>query len=165
MFGLLRSALTLLICILAVGVYLGWFSFHQSPPDPQSNKVNINVSVDKQKMGSDLQTFEKKVAKQIQDINNQPQGNAQAPPSGQQTMTPGLNFGPIVLQPSGQPATPTNGLPAPSGWSLGPFSVRPSSPPMGPPSGQPAVPPQVPLQTQDYQFTVPLGTPPPGDGR
>ena len=105
MFGLLRSALTLLICILAVGFYLGWFSFRQSPPDPQSNKVDINVSVDKRKMGTDLQTFEKKVAGEIRDINNQSQGTPQ--PAGRQQAAPGLNFGPISVQPA-TPAVPSN---------------------------------------------------------
>jgi len=131
MFGMLRAAFTLLICILAVGFYLGWFSFSQSPPDPQSNKVNINVSVDKKKVGSDLQKFEQNVAKRIQDINNQPQSSTPAPLSGQPLLAPGLSLGPISVQPSGQPA------------------------------GQP----QIRLQTQDYQFSVPLGAPPPGEGR
>ena len=140
MFGMLRMAMTLLICILAVGFYLGWFSFSRSPPDPQSNKVNINVSVDKKKIRSDLQKAEQNVAKRIQDINNQPQGNAADPPSGQQPAAPGLNFGPISVQPSGQPARSPNGQPAAPGLSFGPISVQPSSQPAGPPSGQPAEP-------------------------
>jgi hypothetical protein len=162
MFGLLRSALTLLICILAIGFYLGWFSFRQSPPDPQSNKVDINVSVDKRKMGTDLQTFEKKVAGEIRDINNQSQGTPQ--PAGRQQAAPGLNFGPISVQPA-TPAVPSNnGQPPAPVWSFGPLSVQPASPPPGPSNGQPAGQPQTRVQTQDFQFTVPLG-PPPGEGR
>ncbi|MEI8372418.1 MAG: hypothetical protein WCJ35_06230 [Planctomycetota bacterium] len=161
MFGMLRMAFTLLICILIVGFYLGWFSFSQSPSDPQSNKVNVNVSVDKNKVGSDLQKFEQNVAKRIQGINNQPQANTPAPPLGQQSVAPGLNFGPISVQPTGQPVGPPSGQPAGPAWSVGPFSVQPA----GPPSGQPAGPPQIRLQTQDYQFSVPLGAPLPGEGR
>ncbi len=152
MFGMLRMALTLLICVLVIGFYLGWFSFSQSPPDPQSNKVNVNVSVDKNKVGSDLQKFEQNVSKRIQGINNQPQGNTPAPLSGQQPVAPGLNFGPISVQPTG-PVGPSNGQPAGPVWSVGPIS------------GQPEGPPQIRLQTQDYQFSVPLGTPLPGEGR
>ncbi len=159
MFGLLRTAFTLLICILAVGFYLGWFTFHQAPPDPKSNDMNINVTVNKKKMGSDLHTLEQKVAKQIQDINNQPQGSTPTPPSGRQSTAPRLNFGPISVQPSGQPFPPTNGQTAVPGWPVGPISVQPSSPPVEPPSGQPAG------QSPDYQFTVPLGMPPAGEGR
>jgi len=165
MFGMLRLAFTLLICLLAIGYYLGWFSFTKAPPDPQSDKVNINVSVDKHKMGSDLQTFEQNMAKRIQDINTQPQGNGQTAPSGQQPAAPKLNFGPISVQPSGQPGQTTNGQPASPAWSMGPFSIQPSSQPAGPTSVPPGGQPQIRLQTQDYQFTVPLGVPPPGEGR
>ncbi|MGO9114493.1 MAG: hypothetical protein ACLP9L_35195 [Thermoguttaceae bacterium] len=165
MFGMLRLAFTLFICILAVGFYLGWFTFHQLPADPKSNNVDINVSVDKGKMGSDLQTFERKVAKRIQDINNQPQGNTQSPPSGQQPVAPRLSFGPISVQPSGQGMQSTNGQPAAQSWSAGPYSVQPPSQPVGPSKGQLMDPPQLRLQTQDYQFSVPLGPPPPGEGR
>ena len=139
MFGMLRWAFTLLICVLIVGLYLGWFSLHQSPPDPQTNKVDINVSVDKKKMGSDLRTFEQKVTKEIQDIDSQPRGSGQAPPSGSNPLAPRLNIGPISVQPSGQPA--------------------------GSPNNQPSGQPQMRLQTQGFDFTVPVVTPPPGEGR
>jgi len=165
MFGLLRAAFTLLICVLIVGLYLGWFSFSQSAPDPQSNKVNVNVSVDKRKMGADLQRLEQKVAKEIHDINGQPQGNNPAPPAGQQPVAPGLSLGPISVQPNGQALQPANGQPAAPGWSVGPFSVQPPSQPIVPPNTPPAGQPQLRLQTPDYQFTVPLAVPPPGEGR
>jgi hypothetical protein len=161
MFGMLRMAFTLLICILAVGFYLGWFSFTKAPPDPQSDKVNINVSVDKQKMGADLQTFEQKMANRIQQFNNQPQPNGQPAPLGQQSTAPKLNFGPISVQPSGQPGQTTSGPTSSSGWSVGPFSVQPTAPATSQPGGLP----QLKLETQDYQFNVPLGAPPPGEGR
>jgi hypothetical protein len=161
MFGMLRLALTLLICVLAVGFYLGWFSFHQLPPDPQSNKVNINVSVDENKVRSDLQTAKQNLAKRLQDANNPPQGNNLIPSSGQPSTAPRLNFGPISVQPSGQSEPSSNGQsPAPS-LSLGPLNIQPAGQPNAPPAG----PPQMRLQTQDYQFSVPLGPPPAGEGR
>jgi hypothetical protein len=141
MFSLLRAAFTLLICVLVVGFFLGWFSFSRSAPDPQTNKVNINVSLDKNKVGTDLQRLEQKVSKGIQDFNAPQPGNNQPganPPAGQANTMPRLNFGPMTVQPSGQ---------SPSG-------------PI-PPSGQP----QLQLQTPDYQFTLPLTSPPPGEGR
>jgi len=162
MFGMLRLAFTLLICLLAVGFYLGWFTFRQLPPDPQSNKVDINVTVDKNKVRSDLQTAERNLAKRIQDINNQPQGTGQTQPSGQPPAAPGLNFGPVTVQPFA-PRTPSaNGQSAAPSFSLGPLNIPPSQP-----DKQPGSSPQIRLQTQDYQFTVPLAPPPPtsGDGR
>ncbi len=161
MFSLLRTAMTLLICILAVGFYLGWFSFHRLPPDPQSNKENINVSVDENKLRSDVQKVEQNLSKRFQEMNNQPQGNAAAPLSGQQPATPRLNFGPVSLQPSGQPIGPPSGQPTGPVLSFGPFSLQPPSQPVAPPSAQPTGQPP----TQDFQFSVPLGVPPPGEGR
>ncbi len=156
MFSLLRAAFTLLICVLVLGFFLGWFSFNRSAPDPQTNKVNINVSVNKNKVGSDLQRLEQKVSKGIQDLQaptgnnppgtnppgNYPPGNYPLggnPPAGQANNMPRLSFGPLTVQPSGQ---------SPTG-------------PILPPAG----PPQLQLQTPDYQFTLPLTSPPPGEGR
>ena len=156
MFSLLRAAFTLLACVLLVGYFLGWFTFSRSAPDPQTNKVNINVSVDKSKVGSDLQRLEQKVSKGIQDLQtptgnnppgaspagNYPAGNyplGSNPPAGQTNSMPRLSFGPLSVQSSGQ---------SPTG-------------PILPPAGQP----QLQLQTPDYQFTLPLSGPPPGEGR
>jgi len=159
MFSMLRLAMTLLICILIVGFYLGWFTFSRPSPDPQSNKVNINVSVDENKVRSDLQRVEQNVAKRIQDVNQPqpPQAAGGAPLAGQKPVAPRPNFGPISVQPSG----PTNGQPVAPRLSIGPFSLQAPNQPVGPPSGQPTGQPQTP----EFQFTVPLTTPPPGDGR
>ena len=142
------------------GYFLGWFTLSRAAPDPQTNKLNLNVSVDKNKVGSDLQRLEQKVSKGIQDVNapqggtnppgnnppggyppgtyppgNYPLGN---PPAGQANNVPRLSFGPLTVQPSGQ--SPTGPLP-------------------------PVGPPQLQLQTPDYQFNLPLSSPPPGEGR
>ena len=137
MFSLLRGALTLLICVLAVGFYFGWFSFHPAAPDPQSDKVNVNVSVDEKKMGSDLRKFEENVTKRIQDINTQPQQSTPAPPPGQQPVTPRLNLGPISVTPSGLPGQFNNNQPSPPTFSLGPISVGPSNPAARRPTAHP----------------------------
>ena len=151
MFGLLRLAMTLLICILAIGFYMGWFSFNQMPSDPQSNKVNINVSVDKNKVCNDLEKAEQNLSQRIQEANNQSKGSGASLPAGQPPAVPRLNFGPLSVHPSGGPP----GVP---GLSVGPILVQPSNPPPGQANGQPAGPPE-------YQFTMPLGVPPPGEGR
>ena len=123
MFSMLRLAMTLLICILAVGFYLGWFTFSRPSPDPQSNKVNINVSVDENKVRSDLQRAEQNLAKRIQDVN-QPQATGAAPLPNRRPAAPRMNFGPISVQPSGS----TNGQPAAPGYRLGRFPSSPSRP-------------------------------------
>ncbi len=156
MFGLLRAAFTILICVLIVGFFLGWFTINRSPTDPQSNKVNISVSVDKSKMGSDLQRVEQKVSKGIQDFNNPPPGNN--PPAEQPGNAPRLSLGPLSIQPSvngAQPAAGQAGIPS---MSLGPITLQPSE-------QAPAAQPQIRLQTPDYQFTLPLTAPPQAEGR
>jgi hypothetical protein len=164
MFGLLRAAFTLLICVLVVGFFLGWFRFNRTPADPQSNNVNINVSVDRTKMGNDLQRLEQKVSKGIQDFNNQPPGPGA--PNNPTNSQPRLSLGPVSFEPAGQfnnqPTSLQSGVPS---LSLGPITVQPvEQTPAGqiaPSPGQP----QLRLQTPDYQFTLPLSAPPPGEGR
>ena len=169
MFGLLRAAFTLLICILVIGLFLGWFTFSRPAPDPQSNKVNISVSVDKTKMGSDLQNLEQKVSKGIQDFNNQPPGAnppGTNPPAQQTNNPPRFSLGPIVLQPSGQPGSQQFGpQTSPPGLSLGPITLEPPRGTTPWSTVPPSPPPQLQLQTPDNQFSLPLGNPPPGEGR
>jgi hypothetical protein len=160
MFGLLRLALTVLVCVLVVGFFLGWFSFSQTPPDPQTNKMNINVSVDKRKMGTDLQSFEQRVNKGIQDLKNP--ANSASPPAGQPNGIPGFSLGPVTVQPNGQAYNQPGTQSGAPGLSFGPITFQPSG--QGPaPAAPPSGPPQFQIQTPDYQFTAPLNLPPPGE--
>ncbi len=73
MFSLLRWLLILVVIVVAVGWYLGWFSVSKPQADPQGNKIDFNVSVDKPKVEADLQRAEKKInqeAKQFEDRTN-----------------------------------------------------------------------------------------------
>ena len=162
MFGMLRFAMTLSICVLIVGFYLGWFSFSRSLPDPKSNKVNINVSVDQNKVRSDLQKAEQNLSRRIQEVQSQPQGSTGTPLSGRQPAVPGMNLGPISAQPPAQPAEPTDSQAVGPTWPFTiPSTSRAAAPPSQPAPSQPAGQSQAP----DYQFTVPLAVPPPGEGR
>ncbi len=60
----------LLICLVAVGFYRGWFSLSSSQPDAQGDKVNVNVnmSVDKGKMKADVKKAEGQVKGEIKDL-------------------------------------------------------------------------------------------------
>jgi hypothetical protein len=147
MFNLLRTVFTLLICVLVVGYFLGWFTFKRSPTDSQT----INVSVHKEKMGGDLQRLEQKVDSSIKELKDTPPNTNPSAP--QQNTSPRLSFGPITVQPTvrfdGQPSGTQPSMP---GMSYGPPPASP--PPMTPP-------------TQDYQYTPapPISMPPPGEGR
>jgi len=50
----------LLVCVVAVGFYRGWFTLSSRNPDAGDNKVNINLTVDRDKMQEDAQTVKNK---------------------------------------------------------------------------------------------------------
>lgn len=58
------SAVLIAIAILVVGLgfYRGWFAFSRPTPDAGSNKVNINLATDPDKMKQDAQAVKKKAA-------------------------------------------------------------------------------------------------------
>ena len=61
-----RSSITvlfvLLVCVVALGFYRGWFSLSSHGPDAGSNKVNVNLTVDQGKMQEDAETLKNKAA-------------------------------------------------------------------------------------------------------
>ena len=60
----MRSFFTLLIvlviCGIGLGFYLGWFNISKPNPGAQGDKVNVNVTVDKGKIQSDVKNLEEK---------------------------------------------------------------------------------------------------------
>jgi len=56
------------ICFVGIGFYLGWFSLTKPSTDAEGNKMNVNVSVDKDKMKSDVKSAEKKIKEEIREI-------------------------------------------------------------------------------------------------
>ena len=63
--SLIKLAIVLLICFVAIGFYRGWFSFSRSSPDAQGDKVNVNMSVDKDKMKSDVKKAKEMVKEEV----------------------------------------------------------------------------------------------------
>jgi hypothetical protein len=68
--SLLKLLVVLAICFVGIGFYLGWFSLSRSNPTPEQdgNKVKVNVSVDKDKMKSDLKKAKEKVKEEIKEL-------------------------------------------------------------------------------------------------
>ena len=50
----------LVVCVVAIGFYRGWFALSSSNVDDGSNKVNVNLTVDKDKMQDDAKAVKKK---------------------------------------------------------------------------------------------------------
>ncbi len=67
MFSMVRWLLAVLLCLLVVGLFRGWFSFSNPGRDPDQNQINVNVSVDRDKVRTDAQQFTEKVAERIKE--------------------------------------------------------------------------------------------------
>jgi hypothetical protein len=59
---ILTVLLVLLVGVVALGFYRGWFALSSGGPDAGSNKVNVNLTVDREKMQEDAETVKKKAA-------------------------------------------------------------------------------------------------------
>jgi hypothetical protein len=57
---LLVVLFVLAVCVVAIGFYRGWFALSSSNVDDGSNKVNVNLTVDKDKMQEDAGAVKKK---------------------------------------------------------------------------------------------------------
>jgi hypothetical protein len=51
--------LVLVVGVVAVGFYRGWFSLSSRSPDAGSNKVNVNLTVDRDKIQEDAGAVKK----------------------------------------------------------------------------------------------------------
>ena len=68
MFSLIRWLSALLLCLIVIGLFRGWFTFSRADGDPTSEQVN--VSVDTGKVKADAQKagqLAEKVAQRIKD--------------------------------------------------------------------------------------------------
>jgi cell division protein FtsX len=52
--------IVLVLLVVAVGFYRGWFALSSSGADKGSNKVNVNLTVDRDKMQEDAEMVKKK---------------------------------------------------------------------------------------------------------
>ena len=57
---LILVVLVLLLCVVGFGFYRGWFSLSDSSPGMGSNKVNISLTVDPDKMKADTKMVKDK---------------------------------------------------------------------------------------------------------
>jgi hypothetical protein len=52
--------LVLIVCVIAFGFYRGWFALSRRGPDATTNQVNVNLTVDRDKMQADSELVQKK---------------------------------------------------------------------------------------------------------
>ena len=66
--SLIKLLAVLVICLVGIGFYLGWFNVSRPNPGTEGNKVNVNLSVDKDKMKSDVKKAEEKVKEEVREL-------------------------------------------------------------------------------------------------
>lgn len=66
--SLIKLLAVLLICLMIIGYFRGWFSVSRSVPAPESDTVNVTMSVDKGKIRSDVKEAKKKVKEEIKEL-------------------------------------------------------------------------------------------------
>jgi Asp-tRNA(Asn)/Glu-tRNA(Gln) amidotransferase B subunit len=76
--SLIQLSAMFLICFVGIGFYLGWFSLSRPNPDTDGNRANVNVSVDKAKMKSDIKKAEGKVEEEIKELESRRQAKKTA---------------------------------------------------------------------------------------
>ena len=54
--------IVLVICVAGIGFYRSWFTVSRQSPDGESHKVDINVTVDPDKVKADAETVKDKAA-------------------------------------------------------------------------------------------------------
>ncbi len=64
----IKVLVVVLICLIGIGIYRGWFSVSRQSADMGSDKVNVNVSVDKGKIRSDVKKAKEKVKEEVQEL-------------------------------------------------------------------------------------------------
>lgn len=67
----IRSLVLLLLCLVGVGIYRGWFSFSTPARDPQGHKVNLSVSVDTDRVKADADALKARVAEKVAERSRQ----------------------------------------------------------------------------------------------
>ena len=55
-----KSVLILTLCLIAVGFYRGWFALSSKTSDAPTNKVDVNLTVDRDKVNMDAQSVKQK---------------------------------------------------------------------------------------------------------
>ena len=55
-----KVLVVLVLCVVGFGFYRGWFTLSRSSPDTGSNKVNINLTLDPDKVKADAGTLQGK---------------------------------------------------------------------------------------------------------
>ena len=79
---IIKILLVLALCVAVLGFYRGWFSLSSYGRDAESNKVNVSLTVDPDKMKADAEKVKEKTseltgkaAAEAKELGDQAKGN------------------------------------------------------------------------------------------
>lgn len=75
---IINTLLLLVACVLAIGFYRGWFTI-TSQQDVDTRKVNINVTVDTEKVKEDTEKVKSKTAALTHQVTGETSPSAENP--------------------------------------------------------------------------------------
>jgi len=64
--------LVLLVGVVALGFYRGWFALSSRSPDAASKKVNVSLTLDRDKMQEDASAVQKKTTDLVGKLRSEP---------------------------------------------------------------------------------------------
>ena len=68
--------LVLLVGVVALGFYRGWFALSSRSPEAGGNKVNVNLTVDRDRMQEDAEAVKNRAAELTGKVTEQVQAGA-----------------------------------------------------------------------------------------
>jgi hypothetical protein len=77
--SIISLLLVLLVGVVAVGFYRGWFALSSHRPDAGSDNVNINLKVDRDKMQEDAEAVKNKATELTGKVTEQAPGSGDQP--------------------------------------------------------------------------------------
>jgi len=75
--------LVLVISVVAVGFYRSWFTLSSRVPDTGPNKVNVNLTLDRDKMQEDASAVQKKTTELVRKVTEPAAPSGQKAPANQ----------------------------------------------------------------------------------
>jgi hypothetical protein len=73
----IQVVVVLFFGLVALGFYRGWFAVSSRSRDARSNKVNVNLTMDRDKMQEDAETVKNKAAALAGEVSEEVRGTAQ----------------------------------------------------------------------------------------
>jgi hypothetical protein len=76
---LIRLAVLLVVCVIAIGLYRGWFAVSSTTNKGTRDEIDVKATINRQKIESDVQKVEKKLGEGVEHRDKQSDGGGAKP--------------------------------------------------------------------------------------